>query len=266
MFSLQISILTEPLLSDKLMATEHNTTSNNEMNTCLIVFVKNPIPNQVKTRLLPILNAEQAAALYCAFLTDWCDALSTISDVDLIIANTPPESQSELEKLIGKHVTYIPQKGIDLGERLSNATKWGAENGYKKIIIVGSDSPTLPKSFISDAVVSLDTRDFVIGPSLDGGYYLIGFTTNILSEAIPSVFEGIAWSTANVLKQTLDRIKSINSTLKLLPPWYDVDTPEDLALLNTHLHAIRLAEGSTQAERTERLLSDLIKENSLWEN
>lgn len=240
--------------------------SDYEVTTCLIVFVKNPIPNQVKTRLLPALSAEQAAALYRAFLTDWCAALRTLSDIDLIIAYTPPESLSDLEKLIGKHVTYIPQNGIDLGERLTNATKYGVENGYEKVIIVGSDSPTLPISFISDAVVGLDTRDAVIGPTVDGGYYLIGFATNILSDALPTIFKGISWSTAKVMQQTLNRIQNIKASLKLLPPWYDIDTPEDLALLDTHLQAIRYAEGSTQAEKTDRLIQKLIKENSLWEN
>ncbi len=237
-----------------------------EVNACLIVFVKNPIPNQVKTRLLPILSAEQAASLYSAFLKDWCGALSTLSDIDLIIAYTPPESQSALEELIGKHKTYIPQIGTDLGERLTNATKWCAEIGYEKIIIVGSDSPTLPISFISDAIAGLDSQDLVIGPSVDGGYYLIGFSTNTLSKTVPSIFEGIAWSTTQVLQQTIARIQANKVTLKLLQPWYDVDTPEDLALLSTHLQAIRLAEGSTQTERTEKIIQELIRENSLWEN
>lgn len=236
------------------------------MLTCVIVFVKNPVPNQVKTRLLPILTAEQAASLYCAFLTDWCSTLNTLSNIDLIIAYTPPDSKPNFEKLIGKHFTYIQQKGIDLGERLTNATKWGAEKGYEKIIIVGSDSPTLPKSYITDGVVALDFCDVVIGPSVDGGYYLIGFSTKTLSKTVPFIFERIEWSTAQVLQQTLTRIEPCKVTLKVLPPWYDVDTPEDLALLRTHLQAIRLADGTTQADRTEKLLLDLKKEHSLWEN
>ena len=142
----------------------------------------------------------------------------------------------------------------------------GQKTGYEKIIIVGSDSPTLPKSFITDAVTGLDTRDVVIGPSMDGGYYLIGFSTITLSKTVPLIFNGIAWSTAHVLQQTISRIHTSKVSLKLLPPWYDVDTPEDLALLRTHLQAIQLAEGSTQADKTEKIILELIKENSLWEN
>ncbi len=236
------------------------------MDTCLIVFAKNPVPNHVKTRLIPMITAEQAASLYTAFLTDWCATLKTISDVELVIAYTPPESQSEIKKLIGDDVTYIPQTGKDLGERLTYATEWVAETGYEKVIIVGSDSPTLPISFISDAIKGLDTRDVIIGPSMDGGYYLIGLSVNTLFKTVPSIFNGITWSTAQVLQQTIDRIQNINVSLKLLPPWYDVDTPQDLVFLHTHLTSIRYAEGTSQAIRTEQLLAKLVKEDTLWEN
>ena len=121
------------------------------MKTCVIVFAKNPIPNQVKTRLLPTLSPEQAAALYTAFLTDWCETLAELPDVDIVIAYTPPEAQPDLQALIGENAIYIPQIGTDLGERLTSATQWAAEHGYTKILVVGSDSPTLPISYISQA-------------------------------------------------------------------------------------------------------------------
>ncbi len=88
---------------------------NTESSPCLIVFAKNPIPNQVKTRLLPILSPEQAASLYRAFLLDWCQNLAELPNIDLVITYTPPESQSDLQALIGNDVTYIPQTGVDLG-------------------------------------------------------------------------------------------------------------------------------------------------------
>ena len=145
------------------------------MKTCVIVFAKNPIPNAVKTRLIPPLSPEQAATLYTAFLTDWCEALAELSDVDLVIAYTPTDAQPDLQALIGGDAIYIPQVGIDLGERLTSATQWAAEHGWTKILLVGSDSPTLPISYISQALTLLDSRNIVIGPSTDGGYYLIGF-------------------------------------------------------------------------------------------
>ena len=236
------------------------------MDTCLIVFAKNPVPNQVKTRLIPMITAEQAASLYTAFLKDWCTSLKTISDVELVIAYTPPDSQSEIKKLIGNEFTFIPQKGKDLGDRLTNATEWAAEKGYEKVIIVGSDSPTLPISYVTEAIKGLDTRDVIIGPSIDGGYYLIGLSIDTLVKTVPSIFNGITWSTSQVLQQTIDRIQKSKVSLKLLPPWYDVDTAQDLTFLHTHLNSIRYAEGTSQAIRTEQLLSKFVKEDTLWEN
>ena len=227
------------------------------MKTCLTVFAKQPMPNRVKTRLVPPLSPEQAATLYTAFLTDWCEALAELSDVDIVIAYTPPEAQPDLQALIGDDAIYIPQVGDDLGERLVSATQWAAEHGYTKILIVGSDSPTLPILYVSEAITLLDTRDIVIGPSLDGGYYLIGFSGENLPMIVPHVFEEIAWSTAEVFQQTVRRIHAAEATFGLLPPWYDIDTAEDLAFLHAHLSAMRLADDTVQAVRTESLLTEL---------
>lgn len=227
------------------------------MKVCLTVFAKNPIPNEVKTRLVPPLSPEQAATLYTEFLKDWCETLAELTDIDLIIAYTPTEAQSDLEALIGGDVIYIPQIGVDLGERLTSATQWAATQGYTKILFVGSDSPTLPISYISQAIRLLDSRDTVIGPSTDGGYYLIGFSAEALATTVLHVFKEIAWSTADVFQQTVTRIHEAKVTLGLLPPWYDIDTPEDLAFLHAHIASMRLAGDTVQAVRTESLLTEL---------
>ena len=227
------------------------------MKVCVIVFAKNPMPNQVKTRLIPTLSPEQAARLYTAFLTDWCETLAKLSGVDLIIAYTPTEAEADLQALIGDNATYIPQIGTDLGERLTSATQWAAKQGYTKILLVGSDSPTLPISYISKALTLLDSRDIAIGPSTDGGYYLIGFSAANVAVPVPFVFEEISWSTADVFQQTMTHIYSAKATVGLLPPWYDIDTAEDLAFLHAHISAMRLAGGMVQAVRTETLLAEL---------
>ena len=228
------------------------------MKTCVIVFAKNPIPNEVKTRLVPTLSPEQAATLYAAFLTDWCEALAECPDIDLVIAYTPTDAQPDLQALIGDDAIYIPQVGINLGERLTSATQWAAEHGWTKILLVGSDSPTLPISYISEAITLLDTRNIVIGPSVDGGYYLIGFSVEALATTIPYVFEDIAWSTAQVFQQTVTRIRDAKVTLGLLPLWYDIDRSEDLAFLQAHITAMQLADNKVQAVRTETLLTELL--------
>ena len=149
--------------------------------------------------------------------------------------------------------------GADLGERLTLATQWAAEHGYTKILLVGSDSPTLPTLYISEALTLLDTRDIAIGPSTDGGYYLIGFSAVNVAVAVPFVFEDIAWSTADVFEQTVARIRLVKATVGLLPPWYDIDTAEDLAFLHAHISAMRLAGDTVQAVRTESLLTELFR-------
>ena len=227
------------------------------MKRCIIVFAKNPVPNQVKTRLVPALSPEQAATVYKAFLTDGCDALAKLPDVDLIIAYTPAEAHADLQALIGDDAIYIPQIGTGLGERLAAATQWAAEHGYTQILLVGSDSPTLPITYVSKAFTLLDSRDIVLGPSTDGGYYLIGFSADVLETTVPYIFKDIAWSTGAVFQETAARIRSLKATLGLLPPWYDIDTAEDLAFLYAHLSALRLACETVAAVRTESLLTDL---------
>ncbi len=227
------------------------------MKMCVTVFAKNPVPNQVKTRLVPTLSPEQAATLYTAFLTDWCEIIKKLSDVDLIVAYTPPEAESDLRVLIGEGPIYIAQTGTGLGNRLASATQWAAEHRYTKILLVGSDSPTLPISYISQALTQLDWRDVVIGPSTDGGYYLIGFSAANVTTTVPLVFEDIPWSTADVFQQTMTRIRSAKASVGLLPPWYDIDTVEDLDFLYAHLSAMRFANGTVQAVRTESVLTEL---------
>ena len=220
------------------------------MAACVIVFVKVPVPGQVKTRLIPYLSPEQAASLYQAFLVDWCNALSTISTAHRVIAYTPPEGLDALQTLIGKDPVYIPQVGGSLGERLIAAARWACDQGYTKFLFVGSDSPTLPTQYVERAFDLLESRDIVIGPSVDGGYYLIGFSKHGALLSVPTIFEGIAWSTDVVFRQTLEKIQEINAKLGLLPPWYDVDTPAGLQLLQDHLFGMDLTEEIIPAPQT----------------
>ena len=225
------------------------------MAACVIVFVKNPVPGQVKTRLMPHLSAEQAASLYQAFLVDWCNALSTTSAAHRVIAYTPPEGLNALQTLIGKDLIYIPQQGVTLGERLIAAARWACDQDYARFLFVGSDSPTLPISYVERALDLLESRDVVLGPSVDGGYYLIGFSKHGASLSIPTIFEEIEWSTDAVFRQTLRKIQMVNARLGLLPPWYDVDTPTGLQLLQDHLLGLSLAGESSPAPQTYRKLA-----------
>ena len=226
------------------------------MAACVIVFVKSPIPGQVKTRLIPHLSAEQAASLYKAFLVDCCNALSEIPIIQHVIAYTPPEGLSGLKTLIGEAPIYIPQQGATLGERLIAAARWASNQEYAKFLFVGSDSPTLPIQYIERALDLLESRDVVIGPSVDGGYYLIGFSKHGASLSIPTIFQEITWSTDVVFRQTLGKIQTIKARLGVLPPWYDVDTPTGLKLLRDQLLGMHLAGESIPAPQTYSTLEE----------
>ena len=226
------------------------------MDACVIVFVKNPVPGQVKTRLVPYLSPEQAASLYQAFLVDWCNALSTISTARRVVAYTPSESLGALQTLLGEDPVYISQEGASLGERLIAAARWACDQGYARFLFVGSDSPTLPIQYVEHALDLLGSRDVVIGPSVDGGYYLIGFSMGGAALSIPTIFEEIPWSTEVVFRQTLGKVQATNAQLGLLPPWYDVDTPTGLQLLWDHLFGMDLAGESSPAPQTYSKLTE----------
>jgi hypothetical protein len=228
-------------------------------SSCIIIFAKAPVPGQVKTRLTSDLSPKQASAVYQAFLTDWHDALSKIPAVQQVIAYTPPEALSVLQSLIGARPIYIPQVDGNLGARLIAAAQWAHNARYQKILIVGSDSPSLPVQYIKKAFDLLDSRDVVVGPSVDGGYYLIGFSHQGAALTLPGIFEDIDWSTSVVFHQTLAKIESTQARLGLLPPWYDVDSMADLRFLLDHLHAMELAGEEIPAPRTYRELLALLE-------
>ena len=110
--------------------------------------------------------------------------------------------------------------------------------------------------YVERALDLLESRDVVIGPSVDGGYYLIGFSKHGASLSIPTIFEEITWSTDVVFRQTLGKLQGIHAQLGLLPPWYDVDTPTGLQLLRDHLFGMDLAGESSPAPQTYSKLTE----------
>ena len=116
--------------------------------------------------------------------------------------------------------------------------QWAFARGAERVVLVGSDSPSLPAAYIDEGLALLREKEVVLGPSMDGGYYLVG-----RRKGESRIFQDVAWSTGMVLEQTLARLGT--QTLGLLPPWYDVDTPADAGFLKVHLEALARA-GSTQ--------------------
>ncbi|MHC4307268.1 MAG: TIGR04282 family arsenosugar biosynthesis glycosyltransferase [Planctomycetota bacterium] len=219
------------------------------MSTSLIIFAKSPIPGKVKTRLTPFITPTEAAELYKAFVTDIICDTHKLKCERVTIAYTPSNAEATFQNIYGQSVDYLPQKGDNLGERMKNAFKHSFHKGSTRTVIIGTDSPTLPLSYIRDAFDVLKEVPVTIGPTFDGGYYLIG-----LSEQNDAIFDGIDWSTSRVFGQTLTRIQAINKQLYVLPPWYDVDTSDNLEFLRSHIHAMKMSGNEDIPEKTLRFL------------
>ncbi|MGF1601896.1 MAG: TIGR04282 family arsenosugar biosynthesis glycosyltransferase [Thermosynechococcaceae cyanobacterium] len=200
-----------------------------QTETCIILFVKDPQPGQVKTRLGRSIGNEQAAELYTCFAQDVLTTIQKLPATPLIFF-APPDAQPQIEQWL-RGQQYYPQQGNALGGRMSHAFSQCFTQGYKRALIVGSDSPDLPLGYLEEALQQLAAEQVVIGPSEDGGYYALGFT---FANYCPDVFDGIAWSTEEVRSQTLNILAAHQRSVHLLPTWYDVDTLNELQRFYQH--------------------------------
>ena len=193
-------------------------------NRCLLFFIKNPEKGKVKTRLASAMGDEMAVKLYRRFLLEM---LSTLNRGTFLfyLCFYPENSLNDLKDWLGDHYLYTPQRGENLGERMKNGFVEAFSMNFKRVVLIGSDIPDLPIEFIEEAFHSLKEKDVVIGPSFDGGYYLVGFRDRSFS---PQVFEEIPWSTDRVFEETMKVLKQEKLAVHTLPPWRDIDTIEDL--------------------------------------
>ena len=195
---------------------------------CLLFFIKNPEIGKVKTRLASAVGHEMAVKLYKRFLLEM---LSTLNRGTFLfyLCFYPADALEELRNWLGEEYLYIPQRGEDLGERMKNGFTEALAMNFKRVVLIGSDIPGLPLAFIEEAFRSLEEKDAVIGPSLDGGYYLIGFKDKKFS---PQAFKGIPWSTERVFEETMKILKREGLMVHTLQPRRDIDTIEDLKNLS----------------------------------
>lgn len=198
----------------------------------LVVMTKAPEPGQSKTRLVPPLSFDDAAELARALLIDQLDHLANFSSAQLFIAFTPQTAAGFFEAYAVQGYSCFLQQGNSLGERMRHAFEHLFDHGLRNVVLIGSDLPTIPVAFFEQAYGWLDDggTDLVLGPSVDGGYYLIG-----MSRLIPDVFEGIAWSRDDVLVRTTEKIIVLGLKYKLLPLFYDIDTVADLSRLSQQI-------------------------------
>lgn len=198
------------------------------MRRLLVLMAKQPAPTQTKTRLMPMLSAEQAAELYHCFLVDKVAQMRQVHKVTRAIAYTPIEAKPFFSALV-PDFDLIPQRGADLGQRLKGVVADAFAVGYEHVVAIDSDTVTLPPKFLQEAFEALEYADVSIGGCEDGGYYAIGLRHPYLS-----VFE-VEMSTPHVLRDTLRQATVANLSIHQLPVWYDVDTPADLQRLAQEL-------------------------------
>jgi len=191
---------------------------------CLLFFIKNPQKGQVKKRLAAAIGDEMAVRLYKRFLLEM---LSTLNKGTFLfyLCVYPVDALESLKAWLGEDYLYMPQQGENLGERMKNAFTEALAMNFKRVVLIGSDIPSLPLEFIEEAFMSLEKKDVVIGPSADGGYYLVGFRDKKFS---PRAFKGIPWSTERVFEETMKIFEHEGLTVHTLKMLRDIDTVQDL--------------------------------------
>ena len=195
------------------------------------IMAKAPQAGAVKTRLCPPLSFAEAEALYRCFLLDKIEQVRSLTTACPAIAYAPPEGRAFFEA-VAPGFALVAQRGADLGDRLANSLGELLKRGHQGAIAIDSDTPTLPLAFLRQALelVMTPSIDVVLGPTEDGGYYLIGLRT-----VYRELFETMAWSTSTVLSETIRRAEANGLRVACLPCWYDIDTARDLARLRATL-------------------------------
>ena len=197
-----------------------------------MIFAKAPIPGEVKTRLCPPLTPGEAATLHGTFVLDVLEQTKLAVTkarlpVDRYLACSPASDHVFFKIMEERQaVRLLDQVGPDLGARMHHAFTTLFGLGYRQVLIIGTDAPTLPQSTYQEALSLLTTHDVVLGPALDGGYYLIGLT-----RPVPELFAAMPWSTDRVLALTREKALALNLPIGLLKEWRDIDAIEDLRCL-----------------------------------
>jgi hypothetical protein len=193
------------------------------MMDALLVFVKEPRPGAAKTRLAAAVGEEAAADLYRCLAEAEVHATAPRGDeYERLFFFSPPEAAEAMAAWFPGE-RFVPQQGSDLGARMSAAFEEAFRRGASRAAVVGTDVPGVTRDVVDDALHSLDDHDLVLGPALDGGYYLLA-----LDRPRPALFQAIPWGTGAVLAATAERAGVLGLSVRVLPALRDVDTLEDV--------------------------------------
>lgn len=192
--------------------------------SALGIIFRIPEYGKIKKRLAAHIGNEEALKAYSSMLHETFKKVRQLSrqDNSIDVYGFYDGTISKNESLL-KDIQTMPQDGRDLGEKMYNAIKYLHETGYKKFVLIGADSPDLPIHYIKDAFLKLNDYELVLGPTEDGGYYLIG-----MNRPLSAIFKDIQWGSSNVLHDTIKKAENKEIRYFLIPFWYDIDTPDDL--------------------------------------
>jgi rSAM/selenodomain-associated transferase 1 len=195
----------------------------------LVIMAKAPRPGTVKTRLAPCLSLTAITDFYCCLLLDTLALARSLGDVEVAIV-CPDSDVNELAQLAGRQASVVAQKGQGLAAGLTSVFTHFTQHHHRRIIAFNSDSPHLPRSVLEDAFEALGARDLVVGPTHDGGYYLVG------AKAFhPTLFAGDGMGTSSALERLLSRAQALKLSVGFADNFYDIDVGEDLTRLAAEL-------------------------------
>jgi uncharacterized protein len=195
----------------------------------LVIMAKAPRPGEVKTRLASSLSPAAVTDFYCCLLDDTLALARSLGDVEVAIM-CPESDVNELAPLTGNEVSVVAQKGEGLAAGLTSVFAHFAEDHQRHTIAFNSDSPHLPRSVLEDAFETLAAHDLVVGPTHDGGYYLVG-----AKASHPTLFAGDGMGTSSALERLLARARTLDLSVGLVDPFWDIDVADDLTRLAAEL-------------------------------
>ncbi len=201
----------------------------------IIFYTKYPRPGHSKTRLIPSLGPDGAAQLQMKMSTEMVlklDRLQKNRRTEVVI-HYDGGTNEMMQQWLGDAYQYCHQSDGDIGVRMACSIADQLDN-FSKIVLIGSDCPGISEAILIEALDALENTDMVIGPSYDGGYYLIGVRGNLPTDHLHTLFQDIQWSTDSVFTQTIISIKQLSLSYHTLPQLHDIDTPDDLRHIGYH--------------------------------
>lgn len=192
-----------------------------------MLFTRYPKAGNTKTRLIPHLGATQAAELQRWMTSSVAGELKAMGPDTERQIHFAGGCRTEMQTWLGRQFRYIPQMAGNLGNRLHQAFVGNFQSGMNAVVAIGADCPDLKQHHLDQALQQLQTHDLVLGPAVDGGYYLIG-----LRQSQPALFKSIPWGTGEVFERTVAIANQLNLSIATLETLRDIDRPEDLQSLN----------------------------------